>query len=402
MLKIGKNNFSLQGVLLKVLTEEMSEDDPIFLRWLEEDEENKKLYLGLRGREQEDSIPYDKDKAFNHILNKLGLSIQKKVPFYQKKGFKYAASLLIVVSMSLTGYFMFTKEFIPEFKIAVTEKKIFDPGSKKAYLLSSQGKTIDLSETFELKNSDGTVVSNKSGGILSFQNSKPVKDSESIKKSDSVKMRVEQQTIYVPKGGEYELLLADGSKVHLNSETKLVFPSYFEGETRQVELMGEAYFEVKKDHKPFIVKTVDMQIEVLGTSFNVNAYQNNASVNTTLVEGSVQIHVPDNSKTFLLKPENNFSINKSSNEISIQKVSTDLYTAWVRGEFTFRNQTLNDIFTQLVRWYDIEIEYENPAIRTMRFTGSAEKARPLDYLLNQIQSVTDIKYRNEGGKIILF
>lgn len=397
-MKIGKNNFPQWELLLKVLSEEMPENDPVFRSWLDEDEENKKLYLKLNGKGQMESSLFDKDKAFNNISDILGLSIRKKVPFHQKMWFKYAASFLAIVSVGLTGYILLTNERIPApTEYASTEKNVFDPGSKKAYLLTSQGKTIDLSETFEFKNEDGTVVSNKSEGVLHFQKNDSIE-----KKNDSVKKEVELQTIYVPKGGEYELLLADGSKVYLNSETKLVFPNQFEGETRHVELTGEAYFEVKKDQKPFIVKTADMQIEVLGTSFNVNAYQNNVSVNTTLVEGSVQVHIPDNPQTFLLKPDNNFSINKSSNEISVKKVDTNIYTAWMKGEFVFRNQTLCDIFTQLVRWYDFEIEYENAAIQTMRFTGSTEKTRPLNYLLNQIQSVTDIKYRNEGNKIILY
>ena len=182
----------------------------------------------------------------------------------------------------------------------------------------------------------------------------------------------------------------------------LVFPSHFDGETRQVELTGEAYFEVKKDSRQFIVQTEKTQIKVLGTSFNVNAYQNEESENTTLVEGSVQIVTIGNEKTHILTPGSNFNINKSSDEISIREVDTSIYTAWINGEFIFRNQPLNTIFNQLSRWYDFDIEYENPSIQSMRFTGSAMKAYPLDYFLNQIKTVTNIKYRKEGGKVILY
>jgi Fe2+-dicitrate sensor, membrane component len=249
---------------------------------------------------------------------------------------------------------------------------------------------IDLSESFEVKKEDGTIISNNSQGIISFQKTKPVKKT------------IEQQTIYVPKAGEYELVLSDGSKVYLNSESQLTFPSYFEGDTRHVELLGEAYFEVKKDEKPFIIQTPDLIIEVLGTSFNVNAYKTNPYVNATLVEGSIRIHLPDNQETFLLNPEHNFQLDKLSDEISVQQVNTDIYTAWVKGEFVFRNQPLTEIFAQLERWYDFRIIYESPDIEKMRFTGSAEKVRPLNYLLDQIQAVTDIQYRPEGDKIILY
>lgn len=392
MLKIGKNNFSQWELLLKVLSGEMPENHPAFQCWLKENKENRKLYQNLMGKGQYNGISFDKEKMFNNISDTIGLDIQKRIPFYQKKWFKYAASFFALVSVGLSSYFVFNNHSdIPaSIEYVKTEKNIFEPGSKKAYLLSSKGETIDLSESFELKNEDGTIISNKSEGIVHFQ------------QNETVKKKVEQHTIYVPKGGEYELLLADGSKVFLNSESKLVFPSHFEEDTRLVELTGEAYFDVKKDSKLFIVKTADMQIEVLGTSFNVNAYPENVSVNTTLVEGSVKVHVPDNPETFVLVPENNLTLHKSSNEISIRKVNTEIYTAWVKGEFVFRNQPLSEILTQLARWYNFKIEYENPAIKTMRFTGSAEKIRSLDYLLNQIQYVTDIKYKNEEDKIILY
>ena len=300
---------------------------------------------------------------------------------------KYAVSIAAVVLLGIGGsYFIFQEED----NLIEIKKNVFDPGSKKAYLLSVEGEVTDLSNTFEVKKDDGTIITNNREGIISFQN------------TESVKRTIEQQTLYVPKGGEYELLLSDGSTVYLNSETQLIFPSSFEGETRQVELSGEAYFKVKKDAKPFIIKTSGLAIEVLGTSFNVNAYKSNSFINATLVEGSIQIRLPDNPEAILLKPENNLSLDKTTQELSIHNVNTNIYTAWVKGEFVFRNQSLRDIFSQLERWYDFVIIYRNPDIENMRFTGSAEKAKPLDFLLNQIQTVTDIKYKNEGDKIILY
>lgn len=252
-----------------------------------------------------------------------------------------------------------------------------------------EGEMTDLSESFEIKKADGTIISNNNQGVISFR------------KTEHVAKTIEYQTIYVPKSGEYELILSDGSKVFLNSESQLTFPSYFEGDTRSVELTGEAYFEVKKDGKPFIIQTQGLTIEVLGTSFNINAYETNPYVNATLVKGSIRIRLPESQETFLLQPEHNFQLDKLSDEVSVQQVNTDVYTAWIKGEFMFRNQPLTEIFAQLERWYDFTIIYENSRIGKMRFTGSAEKARPLNYLLDQIQAVTDIQYRFDGDKIIL-
>ncbi|WP_298650869.1 FecR domain-containing protein [uncultured Proteiniphilum sp.] len=387
MLKIEKNSMDKWKLLLKVLSEEIPEDDRHFQRWLHEDTENRKLYRSLKEGRQDEEL-FDKDKVFNHISSKLYLNIERKMPLYQKKWFKYAISSVAVIALCIVGgYFIFHETTTPPEK---TEKNIFDPGSKKAYLLSMKGEKIDLSESFEVKKEDGIIISNNSQGVISFQKTTPVKKT------------IEQQTIYVPKAGEYELVLSDGSKVFLNSESQLTFPSYFEGDTRRVELLGEAYFEVKKDVKPFIIQTPDLAIEVLGTSFNINAYKTNPYVNATLVEGSIRVHLPENQETFLLNPQHNFRLDKLSDEISVQQVNTDVYTAWVKGEFVFRNQPLTEIFAQLERWYDFRIIYESSDIGKMRFTGSAEKVRPLNYLLDQIQAVTDIQYRSEGDKIILY
>ncbi len=390
MLIIGKNNYHKWRLLLKVLNEELAEDDPAFQHWLAEDVENKKLYQVLKGRAKDKSIAINKDRVFNNLSNILGLKVHRAIPFYRKKWFSYVASFIIIALVGIGGYSL--QKNNPSVQISETGSltKVTDQDTKKAFLLSSQGETIDLSETFEIKKKDGTLISNTSEGVISFEQSK------------SDKKKVEYHTLDIPRGGEYELLLPDGSKVYLNSETQLVFPNYFEGDSRQVVLTGEAYFEVKKDTKPFVVQTEDMKIIVLGTSFNVNAYRDIESINTTLVEGNIEVNIASNSKTFRIQPENDFSFNKTSNEIAIKKVNTDIHTAWLKGELVFRNRPLDEIFSKLKRWYNFTIEYEDPAIKTMRFTGSAQKVKPLDYFLNQIQSITDINYRNEGNKIILY
>ena len=386
MLKIETNNIDKWELLLKVLSEEIHEDDSLFQHWLYEDPANKSLYKMLK-EGQENPALFDKDLVFRNISNKLSLNTTRKNSWYRLNWFMYSISTIAVVALLLIVVnHVNRKPQNPE----LIDKTFFDPGSRKAYLLSKGGEVIDLSESFELEKEDGIVISNKSEGVISFQ------------KTKSDKKKIEMQTIYVPKSGEYELLLADGTRVHLNSETSLTFPSSFEGESRQVELKGEAYFEVKKSDKQFLIKTSDLTVEVLGTMFNINAYETSSYVNTTLVEGNVRVHLPGSQKVFQLKPEQNLRFDKESNEVSIQLVNTDYYTAWVKGEFMFRNQPLPEIFTQLERWYDFKIVYENKEIRKMRFTGSAEKAKQLSYLLDLITDVTNIKYRYEGEKIILY
>lgn len=309
---------------------------------------------------------FDKNEVFRNISNSLCLNAEKRTTKYSNRRIQYAVSSVAIIAFILTGgYFLFHQQRIPE----KVEKNIFDPGSKKAHLLSAKGDKRDLSESFEMKQKDGSVISNDiQQGVITFQETVPAKKA------------VEQQTVYVPEAGEYELILSDGTKVFLNSESQLTFPTCFDGDSRLVELTGE----------------------VSGTSFNINAYKTNSYIDATLVEGSIRIRLPNKDETFSLHPNHNLRLDKLSDEISIRQVNTEIYTAWVRGEFIFRNQPLKEIFAQLERWYDFKIIYRHPEIAGMRFTGSAEKSRPLDYLLDLLQAVTDIHYKTEGGTIVLY
>ena len=390
MLTVKKNNVDKWELLLRVLSDELSEDDLIFQSWLQESQENAALYQSLRRGYADDDVKLDKDKMYHNMAEILSFN-HHTVPLIRNRWFLGVATVAVLLITGLTCYLtMYRAKPTDTATVERQEVNVFEPGSKKAYLVSSNGESIDLSESFEIVKEDGTVISNDPQGIVS------------VNKNATEVQRVENHTLYVPRGGEYTLVLADGSKVHLNSETTLVFPSRFEGDTRDVELTGEAYFEVKKHAMPFIVHTAEMQIEVFGTSFNVNAYRNNALTSATLVEGVVRIRAPDMAESIPVQPGENVSIDRVSNEISIKKVDTAIYTAWVKGEFIFRNSPLEDILAQLSRWYDFTVEYENPSIRKMKFTGSAEKARTLDYLLDMIKTVTDVKYRYDNGVIVLY
>jgi ferric-dicitrate binding protein FerR (iron transport regulator) len=338
MLQVEKNIYTQYELLLGVLCGEIDEKHPEFQRWINQDIENRNLYQMLKGKKQVQI----NDLQFNKTQVFDNISYILGLNIQNKKPLYRSIWFNYVASLILVAILGIT-------------------------------------------------------GYYSYRTIQDRTTDDSILSEDVV-----FHTIYVPIGGMYELLLSDSTKVFLNSDTKLVFPNYFSGETRQVELTGEAFFEVKKDAMPFVVKTSEMQITVTGTSFNVNAYADNTLINTTLVKGSVYVNVPEKPETYILRSGDNFSLSKQTDEISIQKVDTERITSWMRGELIFRNQPLEEIFATLKKWYDFEIEYNNPAIKTMRFTGSVEKQRPLYYFLNQIQIVTEIKYSNEGVKIILY
>lgn len=404
MLTIKNNNFDKWDLLQKVLSGDIPENDLQVQSWLCEDPLNRELYNALKEGNPGEGIVPDKDKMFGHIADTLSFNT-KRLPFHKRPWFSYAAAVFMLLASGLTIFFILQQNETSKMTATTSDNPaLFDPGTKKAYLLSSEGVTIDLSESFQLKKEDGTVISNDADGIVCVEKTteEMAASSKTIKKKNNKKKQIDTHTIHVPKGGEYMLVLADGSKVYLNSETSLTFPTFFEGDERIVELTGEAYFKVEKGEKPFIVHTPEMQIRVFGTSFNVNAYADNPYAVATLVEGSVEVNTPNTPTPIPLKPGENLNINKVTHQISVSEVDTDMYTAWVNGEFIFRNHSLQDILTQLARWYDFTIEYKNPSIQHMKFTGSAEKNRSLDYLLNMISAVTDVKYKTNNDTIILY
>ncbi|WP_369793897.1 FecR family protein [Prevotella sp. 10(H)] len=206
----------------------------------------------------------------------------------------------------------------------------------------------------------------------------------------------------MPVGGEYELKLEDGTKVYLNSGTKLTYPSQFNEDKRTVSLTGEAYFDVANNGQPFIVHTNDVDIKVLGTSFNVSAYKEDSFVNTTLINGKVQVKVNSNHSFFDMNPGYNLAFQKETGKVVNAKVDTELYTAWRKGEFFFKGQTLDQIFAKLSRWYDFTVEYQDPDIRYERFTGGCDKHNPIDVFLKQIELVTNIKHTKNGSRITVY
>lgn len=381
-------------ILKKVLCGELNETDVRFKEWLEKDSENWITYLELKGLIDCPEQPeFDKEEVFSKIST--SLKFRRKTihstfsaPVWQIAGIAAATVLVLAGGFSLGLHYYNNRN--PK-ELADANERHFEPGDKMAFLSTGAGETINLSSDFVRQNQDGTTVTNKSAGVISY--------GETTK--EAKKRKAVEQTLSVPKGGEYNLVMADGTKVYLNSETKLCFPDVFENEERRVKLEGEAFFEVAKTGTPFIVETGGMAVQVLGTTFNINTYEG-APVRTTLVEGSVRVLLGKTGETYLLKPSDQLSFDRQSNDVSIAQVNTNLYTSWVNGEFIFRNQTLEDLFNQLSRWYNFNIEYKRPSIKSARFTGSAEKKRELDYLLNQIQQVTDIRYKKEGDTITLY
>lgn len=196
--------------------------------------------------------------------------------------------------------------------------------------------------------------------------------------------------ITVPRGGEYKLILDDGTAVWINSETTLEYPAKFDSQERHVKLSGEAFFEVAKDSgHPFIVTTAAQTITVTGTSFNISAYAADNHTYTTLVSGSVV--VASGSDSAELRPGMQAVTSLSATGIETREVNTDLYTSWVDGVFEFENIELREICSRLERWYDVEFVFEGGSADE-RFTGGTWRHMPLNDFLTSIEMVTDVTF----------
>ncbi|ODS82651.1 MAG: hypothetical protein ABS46_08370 [Cytophagaceae bacterium SCN 52-12] len=257
------------------------------------------------------------------------------------------------------------------------------PGSNKAFLTLSDGRNIILDNASPglLTTQGGTRIIKEEGDRLAYQAT--AHEDETVSGSN---------TLRTPRGGQYHLVLPDGTKAWLNAASSIVYPVRFTGSRRQVRIEGEVYFEVAKQLKdnskvPFIVTAGDVSIEVLGTQFNVNAYSDEVAIKTTLLEGAVKVTTSKSST--LLNPGHEARVAAKSDEILISKANTDQAVAWKNGYFQFQQAGLQEIMRQLSKWYDVDVVYEGKPLEK-KFTGeiprSATLLQVLEILeLNQIQ-----------------
>jgi transmembrane sensor len=209
---------------------------------------------------------------------------------------------------------------------------------------------------------------------------------------------VTMQEIFVPKGQVNQLFLADGTRIWINSETRILAPSQFASGERVVKLSGEAFFEVAKDSlRPFRVEVNGQQIEVLGTSFNVRAYANSSEIETTLETG--QIKLKTDNRTTLLKPGEQSIFNKETNKLVVAKVDPLTASAWKSGRYEFQNKELLEVFRLVERWYDVEITADEARFKGMHFSGVIKRNKDAKHFLELLNHTVPIKYKIEADKI---
>lgn len=309
--------------------------------------------------------------------------------------FKYSIAAAFFVCILTILYF-----YIPPGdtgKVANTEgiqQNDINPGTNKAVLTLADGSQISLTdaENGELTKQAGITVVKTADGQIVYETVGAPSNQQSV-----------YNTISTPAGGQYQINLPDGSKVWLNAASSLKYPTVFNGQSRKVELRGEAYFEVAKlkneqpdgteGNLPFIVVSRGQEVTVLGTHFNINSYTDEPVVKTTLLEGRVKVISAAVSK--ILKPGQQAAV---AGNIVVTDVDATLATDWKNGNFTFNDESIHTIMRKLARWYDIDVVYKGN-VPDIYFGAEISRAKKLSEVLKVLETAGKIHFTIEGRRV---
>jgi transmembrane sensor len=329
-----------------------------------------------------------KEEIYKNVLETVGLTnqeepaLKKHVPILR---WLWAAACIFLL-VGLTGYLLFREPGIENGRGAkVTGEVMVEPGKSGAFLVSTDGSKVMLDTL------DNGVIALQNGTKVILQNG------QLVYKDNSNEKIISYNTISTPNGRQFNIQLQDGTLAWLNSGSSIHFPTTFVGKNRIVKVTGEVYFEVSKNSdRPFIVNVDDRhEVVVLGTHFNINAYHNESSINTTLVEGSVQIK--KGSSSALLQPGEQAKV---TDEIKVKKdINTQQVIAWKNGVFNFEGASIEEVMKQLARWYDLEVIYEK-GIPDIRFGGEMRRDLPLSELLKALE-MSKVHFRIETGRKLI-
>ncbi|HEU4606521.1 MAG TPA: FecR domain-containing protein [Chitinophagaceae bacterium] len=338
---------------------------------------------------QQGNLQQQTDRLLQRIENEkqqTGKESFKGKPFYKMW---WAAAVVVLVAAG--GYFLLNQHPRNDFAKAkpqsVPLQNDIAPGGDKAVLTLADGSRVVLDSAANgALTRQGNVTVIKLNGQLAYN------------KGGASQTEVLYNTISTPRGGQYQLVLADGSKVWLNAASSLRFPTAFTGKERRVELKGEGYFEVAHDEtRPFHVDVNDMDVQVLGTHFNINSYSDEDAVRTTLLEGAVK--VSRGGKEQLLRPGQQAVIAEGSSEIALEKnQDMDRVISWKNGLFDFENDPLPVVMRQLSRWYDVEVKYMS-AIPGGHYTGAIRRQANLSEVLKMLELAGGVHFVIEGREI---
>ena len=320
---------------------------------------------------------FDTEKALNKFI--VSTRPKRRLSVF----YKYVATVACFMILGIGYYFYQTTE------ATVPSSRLL---AQSAYLVLEDGKQIELNQQIQM-DYNGLKIINTNEGKVSFLHDKELSSTAPNK-------------LVVPKGTEYSLQLSDGTNVHLNAGSTLVFPSVFEKEARIVELSGEGYFNVTHSGVPLIVKSKSMDVKVLGTTFNMTAYPEDLVITTTLLTGKVAVtchsQTDTTTQTTVLTPGLQARFQPQKKVLQVDSVDVDEQTAWRRGEFAFEDVNLGNIMTIIGRSFALNVTFDNPELQDIKCFISIQRDKGYEEILKIIHIATGVKFKKDGNNIRVY
>jgi transmembrane sensor len=322
--------------------------------------------------------------------------ILKSIPFYKRGWFRFAAAAAVIIIAGAGFWFSGNEKMNTESATRPLAQKEVPPGKDGAILTLADGTTVVLDSM------GNGMVARERGSMVVLENGRITYYSEPSGNE------ILYNTMTTPRGRQFNVILPDGTRVWLNAASSLRYPTVFNGHERKVEVKGEAYFEVAQNkEQPFkVVVGETTTVEVLGTHFNVNAYEDEPGVNTTLLEGSVKviskINTDQQEEAVVLKPGQQAQqiLSENGQKLRVKQVDLDEVVAWKEGAFSFNDADLKAVMRQLSRWYNVEVEYAGEIQEKNKFTGKMGRSLSLADVLAEMKDY-EVKFRIEGGNKIV-
>ena len=288
----------------------------------------------------------------------------------------------------VAGWFIFQ---MSDNKNVVQEgKKVarITPGTQKAILHLDNGEQVILADN------NTVIVEDSLSGKIEQVDKALVYQTESAVKEERLNV------LEIPNGGEFQVTLADGTKVWLNAGTKLTYPIAFVGKERRVRLEGEGYFEVERDeNKPFIVEINGMEVKVLGTSFNLRSFAADNRSTAILVSGKIEVRTL--TECIELSPNQRADLLIGESKLDVREVDAVAYSAWTKGRFVFRRERLETILDDVSRWYNVTVFYEQGSVKDILFSGIMERYADISQTLEMLEKTGKVSFSVDEQKIIV-
>lgn len=385
---MDKNKVSWD-ILLKKVRRELTPGEQMELqKWLEQDERHRVYFERVRAIWQGNESTSSWESNLPKVMTRFDDYVEKERKVRRRKMirnvYRYAACLLFVLAIGGGMLFFYQEDGVLEPEVAVAKEIL--PGGNKATILLAGGEEVDvewLADSTRYK-IEGVEVEKEGGKIRYVGNKQVVLD---------------YNTIMIPRGGEYQVELSDGTMVWLNSETQLRIPTAFVGKERRVYLSGEAYFAVAKNRdKPFIVETELGEVKVYGTEFNVKFYRDEKELKATLVEGNIGFR-SEQIAELKIKPGYQLSLTEGSKTPEIKQVKIYNEIAWKNRQFCFESERLESVMMMLQRWYNVEVDFVEPGLRDFKLSGTLNRYDKIDTLLRFFEEGFDIRFVVENNTI---